>query len=411
MPNSILWIGLVVLWVFVLFPILADRHPRIRRTTDAALATRVLHRGGGKRRLRKGPAAGHETDPNWRPRRVPRKYSHSDDAEDRMTTPADESVTEADEEDVTVAAEAARSGIADAESDNVELTEVDLDTGESDDDELADRAFRAGESDDRDFLGAESDDEGADLGRDIPTPDDGESADHYGESEDYEAAEVAAWNDPAADDGGVGESHFEPAAARIPPVWSAAPARLDDFEYDEYDEHDENLWYEPEFVPSRRGRGGFDPEADAIARAARYGFRQRAVLGLVLAALLGGALAVVFNALLWWACGLATVVLVGYLAYLRKQVRMEEEIRRRRAARLTRGQQHGEAGNRQRRAGVPEPHSSMDRDTARALRRRSVLVEPDDEDPMFDHLDPFDPATARALRTRTGRDIRRAAGA
>ncbi|MEU7763991.1 gephyrin-like molybdotransferase receptor GlpR [Nocardia sp. NPDC049190] len=402
MPNSILWIGLVVLWVFVLFPILADRHPRIRRTTDAALATRVLHRGGGKRRLRKGPAAGHETDPNWRPRRVPRKYSHSDDAEDRMTTPADESVTEADEEDVTAAAEAAGSGIADAESDNVEL--ADLDIGEPGDDEVADRDFRAGESDDRDPDGAEADDEGADLDRDFAEPGDDES-------EDYEAAELAAWNDSAADDGGVGESHFEPVAARIPPVWSAAPARLDDFEYDEYDEHDENHWYEPEFVPSRRGRGGFDPEADAIARAARYGFRQRAVLGLILAAILCGALAVVFTALLWWACGLAAIVLVGYLAYLRKQVRMEEEIRRRRAARLTRGRQHGEAGNRQRRAGVPEPHSSMDRDTARALRRRSVLVESDDEDPMFDHLDPFDPATARALRTRTGRNIRRAAGA
>ena len=35
-------------------------------------------------------------------------------------------------------------------------------------------------------------------------------------------------------------------------------------------------------MPTRRGRGGFDPQADAIARAARYSFRQRAVLGLVL---------------------------------------------------------------------------------------------------------------------------------
>lgn len=67
MPNSILWIALVVLWVFVLFPMLADRHPRIRRTTDVALATRVLHRGGTRRRAKKGPATGHETDPDWVP--------------------------------------------------------------------------------------------------------------------------------------------------------------------------------------------------------------------------------------------------------------------------------------------------------------------------------------------------------
>ncbi|WP_174566833.1 hypothetical protein [Nocardia crassostreae] len=66
MPNSILWIGLVVLWVFVLFPMLADRHPRIRQHTEAALSTRVLHRGDAKRRTRKGPATGHDTDPDLR---------------------------------------------------------------------------------------------------------------------------------------------------------------------------------------------------------------------------------------------------------------------------------------------------------------------------------------------------------
>ncbi|MBF6228518.1 hypothetical protein IU470_25855 [Nocardia abscessus] len=361
MPNSILWIGLVVLWVFVLFPILADRHPRIRRTTDAALATRVLHRGGGKRRLRKGPAAGHETDPNWRPRRVPREHSHSDDAEDRMTTPADEPVTETDEENPPAADDTAASDIADAETDDAEV------------DDLAPAA-----------------------------PDDDESED------DDEAAEVAAKIDAETDDDGVGAHHPEPVAARIPPARSTVPARVDYDAYDDYDDYDDADPMEPDFVPTRRGRGGYDPEADAIARAARYTFRQRAVLGLLLAAILSGALALVLTPLLWWACGLAVTVLVTYLAYLRKQVRMEEEIRRRRAARLGRGQQ-GEVDPRTRRGRAPQ--GAMDRDTARALRRRSTLVEPDDEDPMFAHLDPFDPATARALRTRTSGDIRRAAGA
>ncbi|BDT95771.1 membrane protein [Nocardia sputorum] len=357
MPNSILWIGLVVLWVFVLFPILADRHPRIRRTTDAALATRVLHRGGGKRRLRKGPAAGHETDPNWRPRRVPRKYPHSDDAEDRMTTPADEPVTETDEENLPAADDAAASDIADAEPDDA-------------------------------------------MGDDYEP-----AAPEVDETDDDEAGEVAAKIDAETDDDGVGAHHPEPVAARIPPARSTVPARVD---YDEYDDYDETDSAEPDFVPNRRGRGGFDPEADAIARAARYTFRQRAVLGLLLTAILSGALALVVTPLLWWACGLAVTVLVTYLAYLRKQVRMEEEIRRRRAARLNRGHQ-GEADPRSRRTRAPR--GAMDRDTARALRRRSTLIEPDDEDPAFAHLDPFDPATARALRTRTGGDMRRAAGA
>jgi hypothetical protein len=375
MPNSILWIGLVVLWVFVLFPILADRHPRIRRTTDAALATRVLHRGGGKRRLRKGPAAGHETDPNWRPRgrhdgrRVPRKYPHSDDAEDRMTTPADEPVTETDEENMPAADDVAASDIADAETDDTEA----------------------------DDFGTDAPDE---VEPDEAESDEVESAAER--SDDDEAAEVAAKIDAETDDGGVGAYHPETVAARIPPARSTAPARVD------YDDYDGGGTAEQDFVPSRRGRGGYDPEADAIARAARYTFRQRAVLGLLLTAILSGALALVLTPLLWWACGLAATVLVTYLAYLRKQVRMEEEIRRRRAARLNRGHQD-EADPHARRA--RSPHGTMDRDTARALRRRSTLVEPDDEDPMFAHLDPFDPATARALRTRANGDMRRAAGA
>ncbi|MFR9752994.1 gephyrin-like molybdotransferase receptor GlpR [Nocardia sp. 004] len=358
MPNSVLWIGFVVFWIFFLVPILADRHPRIRRITDAALATRVLYRGDGTKRSRKGPAAGHDTDPNWRPRRVPRKYPPSDDAEDRMTTPADEPVTEIDEENPADPIEATASGIADAVPD---------DPGASG------------------------------TGRATAAPDDGES------EGDIAVAESATKTAAAADDDDVGVYHPEPVAARIPPARSTVPAyAVSEEDYDAYPA-------EPEFIPTRRGRGGFDPEADAIARAARYTFRQRAVLGLLLTALCCGILAFLLTPILWWAAGFTTVTLVTYLAYLRRQVRMEEEIRRRRTARLARGRQYRGADSYGRRGG--HEFDAMDHDTARTLHRRSELVEPDDEDPVFDHLDPFDPAAARALRTRTGRDIRRAAGA
>ncbi|MGX1770855.1 divisome protein SepX/GlpR [Nocardia brasiliensis] len=380
MPNSILWIGLVVLWVFVLFPILADRHPRIRRTTDAALATRVLHRGDSKRRTKSGPAAGHETDPNWRPRRTQRKYAHSDDAEDRMTTPADDPVTEGD---LPAIAESAASH-PEPERTDTELTETELAGAELADAELADT----------------DDAERADA--DLESADDLES--------DTVAAEVDAHPDDATDDDDVHDDQAEqtrpePAAARIPPARSTVPARVElDDDYDAArDDYDDDF----DYVPTRRGRGGYDPEADAIARAARYTFRQRAVLGLVLTALLCGGLAVALNPLFWWGCGLSCLILVGYLTYLRRQVRIEEDIRRRRAARLSRAQQLGEPDHPHH---APAPRGSMDRDTARALRRRSSLLEVDDEDPMFDHLDPFDPATARALRDRTSGDMRRAAG-
>jgi len=138
---------------------------------------------------------------------------------------------------------------------------------------------------------------------------------------------------------------------------------------------------------------------------ARYSFRQRAVLGLIIATILFAAFGLLLNSMFWWACGLSTAVLVGYLAYLRKQVHVEEEIRRRRAARLTRGK-------RREATATPEAATTrrtMDRDTARALRRRSTLLDTDDEDPMFEHLETFDPATARALRTRV-EDLGRAVG-
>ncbi|MFD4456915.1 gephyrin-like molybdotransferase receptor GlpR [Nocardia sp. NPDC058480] len=334
MPNSILWIGLVVLWVFVLFPILADRHPRIRRTTDAALATRVLHRGGAERRIRIGAAGGHESDPDYRPR-VLRKRSHRTDSEDRMTT--EEPVTEDDDEKLTPTVE-------------LEAAETEVDTD--------------------------------DVGVSTATadPDDEET------------------EDAAAEPLSVEVDEEPPVAARIPP---APPARLDDLVAPdaEFDDDDD-------FTPSRRGRGGYDPEADAIASAARYSFRQRAVMGLIMGMILFAAFGLLLNSMFWWACGLSAAVLTGYLAYLRKQVHVEEEIRRRRAARLTRGMRQEAA------EATPEAANTrrtMDRDTARALRRRSTLLDTDDEDPRFEFLEIFDPATSRALRNRV-EDLGQAVG-
>lgn len=279
MPNSFLWIGLVVLWLFVLFPMLADRHPRIRQTTDAALSTRVLHRGGSKRRTDRGPASGHDSDPNWRPRRAQPADRHETtgtDAEDLMDSDAEDR-TEALEDD------APRERIAVAERD-------------------AERA--------------------------------------------EEARETA------------------------PPV--------------------------------RRGRGGFDPQADAIARAERYAFRQRAVLGLILTTIMTAALAVVISAKAWWVCGLAVVVLVAYLGYLRKQVRMEEDIRRRRMARLSRARLGVESRSDEELNLVP----------ARLRRPGAVVLEIDDEDPVFDHLDHHDvEAAVDAPEHAEELHMRRAAGA
>jgi hypothetical protein len=84
----------------------------------------------------------------------------------------------------------------------------------------------------------------------------------------------------------------------------------------------------------RPGRGGFDPEAAALAARTRYAFRQRVVLAMLIIALVTGVIAAVAVSGMWWAHGAVDVALVSYLVYLRRQVRLEEAIRERRAARM-----------------------------------------------------------------------------
>ena len=99
------------------------------------------------------------------------------------------------------------------------------------------------------------------------------------------------------------------------------------------DEADDRLWERPP-PRYRPGRGGYDPEADAETARRRYAFRQRVVLALLIGALLTAVVAAVAVRVVWWAHGAVDLLLVGYLIYLRRQVREEAAIRDRRAARM-----------------------------------------------------------------------------
>lgn len=157
----------------------------------------------------------------------------------------------------------------------------------------------------------------------------------------------------------------------------------------------------------RPGRGGFDPEAAEIAARAKYGFRQRIVVILLVIAVLTAVLAGFLIPLVWWGHGAIDVALVGYLVYLRRQVRIEEEIRQRRLARFN--------STRAPRRPSPRPavEDAIEDDepiedveavnvveppvrrevverrpspTSR-VRRSAVVVDLDDEDPAFEELD------------------------
>ncbi len=166
-------------------------------------------------------------------------------------------------------------------------------------------------------------------------------------------------------------------------------------------------------VPVRPGRGGFDPRAAERARA--YRFRQRRRVALVLVALMlagvpVGLLGIGYG---WVATVAAGVLLVLYLAYLRRQVRIEEAIRQRRAARLERARQIrpgyrpsvAEQVYAHRTGEMPRVGADVESDyLVRSHVRPTVPpssylrgepVDFEDSDPAFDDLEYYRPAISR----------------
>ena len=272
-------------------------------------------------------------------------------------------------------------------------------TGDS---ELAARVVRSGSGE----AGAETRDEEAAM-RDT----DGIDED-FGEefAEDGSDSRDVVRDDASVDDNVVDDA----------PEDAAHDADGEDMTARYYDEAD--LHYARRYRP---GRGGFDPEAAAIIAKAKYAFRQRVVLAMIIGAVASAVVAAVVFPMLWWGHGVIDVVLISYLVYLRRQVRIETEIRERRLARLQRVRRAQAAAARARppveqsyeepayaaadyapveeeelEAAYEEPYEPYDPERDLGPRERvadgpamplvtragAVVVEVDDEDPMFDEL-------------------------
>ncbi len=135
-----------------------------------------------------------------------------------------------------------------------------------------------------------------------------------------------------------------------------------------------------------------------MAARAKYARRQRIVLVMLLVAVTTALLAGLMWPVLWWAHGITDLVIVGYLAYLRRQVHIEDDIRSRRLARMSGERDEYEQYDEYDEVGAgDQPVDEYDEDldhvgeTRRPGDRRpapqAVRVEIDDEDPMFDELD------------------------
>ncbi|OLT14409.1 hypothetical protein BJF78_19340 [Pseudonocardia sp. CNS-139] len=154
----------------------------------------------------------------------------------------------------------------------------------------------------------------------------------------------------------------------------------------------------------RPGRGGFDPEAAALAARARYAVRQRIVLTMLIIALVTGVVAAVAVPGMWWAHAAVDVTLVGYLVYLRRQVRLEEAIRERRAARM--------AGTRRASAAEDPDLDEWARRGREATRRDPVEAEPDVDEYTEDTRDERDDLLEEEPERvqGTGEPVRRTGG-
>jgi len=126
---------------------------------------------------------------------------------------------------------------------------------------------------------------------------------------------------------------------------------------------------------ARRRR--YESKTAAAVGARKYKFRKRVLTVLAAVLVVSAAAAFTVAPVVWWACGAIGVVTMFYLVYLRRQTRIEERLRRRRAQRVARS-----------RLGVENTDDrEFDVVPSRLRRPGSVVLEIDDEDPIFEHLD------------------------
>ncbi len=330
-PQSLLWISLVVLWLFVLVPMLISKRDAVRRTSDVALATRVLNRAGSRLLRRTGPAAGHLSDPDWQPDEED-EYADLDDPEEDDAAVTRPTVTVA----VAVAAK-----VEVAEPDYLDVDVIDADSGAlpaGHSAQLADSAVSVVVEPAGDHIEAVVDD-GADetsdeTEADAHAHDDGDVDDVDDDGDEYEYVEDTSGLEPGED----------------PPTTVTAA------------------------IPRRRR---YNTQTAAAVSARKYRFRKRTVL--TLAAMLAGsaALASLVAPSAWWLCTVMVGVTMFYLAYLRRQTRIEDRLRRRRMQRAARS-----------RLGVENTHDhEFDVVPSRLRRPGAVVLEIDEEDPSFEHLD------------------------
>lgn len=334
-PQSLLWISLVVLWLFVLVPMLINKRDTVKRTSDVALATRVLNGGSRAARLikRGRPAGGHRHDPQWRPE------EELDDYDEDETGPV---VVTAKPSHVRTVA------VTTPVADEVESEYLDVDVVDEDSGALPVAKVATAEPVEEELP--------LDFGEHEPAP--------------------------------ISQVEEEPQTDELPQDAAAEDesADLDDLQDgtdDEYEYIDDTSGLEAEADPpttatrvaSRAQR--YESKTAAAVSARKFRFRKNMLLSMAVLLIGSAAASFLWSSTMWYACATIGAVTLLYLAYLRRQTRIEERLRRRRMQRVARS-----------RLGV---ENTVDQELnvvpARLRRPGAAVLEIDDEDPEFEHLE------------------------
>ncbi len=384
-PQSLLWISLVVLWLFVLVPMLINKRDTVRRTSDVALSTRVLN-GDVRSRLirRSGPAAGHRHDPDWQagdhlaaddyPEAFGETTAEDFAAQRDVIQEYDDAVRDSrmgarPRSVVVVAAVAER---APAETDYLDVDIVDENSG----------ALPVGGTGGQASLFDTPSPEAREAGPEAAAP-----------APELQAEPPADVADDLRADVEAGLEVDESVAEATGPAPGLPDGTADEYEYIEDSsgleaEDEGDVPVAPR--PSSRQRRLSNATAAAVS-ARKYRFRKRVLMVMAALMVLSAGLSFTVGPALWWSCGMVAAVTVLYLGYLRRQTRIEEQVRRRRSQRVMRSRPVRSQpvvepvfDERSARRG---PEVDLPEFPTRLQRPGAAVLEVDDEDPIFEHLD------------------------
>ncbi|WP_341257937.1 MULTISPECIES: gephyrin-like molybdotransferase receptor GlpR [Gordonia] len=375
MPNSsVLWVFLIVVWLFVLVPMVLRGRPEARKSTATAAQTRVVHRGGSR-----GAAARRRATQarSTRAEGVAKRLAERKAAAEAASESTDDAVDETLDDLVTDA--------------DAEVLDAEIVDGETVDD-----ATDAEADVDSDVLDAEIDETGTDDAA-VDETDLDEAADAKPVTLRAEAESPLEVTDV-----------FEPVDVDVVDIDRAQAARADVVTpHDEDDDLDDSdaafdILDDEEDVESAeaeaddndhvaptpramRGTGGYGPGRAQDYDEASYRERRRVLATLTVLTTAAIVSAFFLQPLGYVAAGVMVAVFAMYLVFLRRAVRADQIRHAQRMARQRRRRAEDER--------VERVHAEPGYVAPPARLRRpggAIVLEIDDGDPAFEHLPTYD---------------------